>query len=85
MASDRVWYDPIRSAFHAATYIVCHTVVALIIIAATRIIALILEYFGDPRLYDVLPIRYIFDTMDLVIFLAFMVTGGISAWQAFKE
>jgi hypothetical protein len=85
MASERVWYDPVRSAVHAATYVVCHTVVALLIIAATRIIALILEYFGDPKLYDEFPVRYIFDTVDLVIFLAFLFTGAISAWYAFKE
>jgi len=40
---------------------------------------------GDPKLFDTIPLRYIFDGMDLAILIAFVVLGTVEAIMVFKR
>jgi hypothetical protein len=51
-------------AFRAAAFIVVHVGLALLIIAGIYIIQLGLLWLGDPKLFDWVPLRYVFDAMD---------------------
>lgn len=61
----------------AAAFIATHTFIALVLIGAIGLIHSALKGLGDPLLLDTLPLRYIFDVMDIAI-LAVFIIGGIS-------
>jgi hypothetical protein len=62
-----------------------HLATALILIFVISLAQLAIRKVGDPRLLDFLPIRYIFDTMDLALLALFLFFGTTSAYHAFKE
>ena len=85
MAEEARVRNVLRSALKSTTYVVAHTFVAVVILLATRFVAILLTRLGDPKLFDIVPMRYFFDAMDTVILLTFVVTGSFAAYQAFRE
>lgn len=81
----RRWSAPLAGALQAALHIAWHTFVALCLIGAIELIAYVLEQTGDHKLFDVVPLRYFFDAMDVCILLAFLVFGMIGAARWFRE
>lgn len=79
------WYAPFIKAANAGAYLVAHVFVALILIGAIFVIQLLLQAIGDPKLFDWLPLRYIFDGMDLGILAAFLLFGTVGAYYVFRE
>jgi hypothetical protein len=66
-------------------YLAAHLLVAAILIGVISAIQWLLKGFGDPKLYDWIPCRYIFDTMDGAILLVFLGFGIKDAVEAFRE
>lgn len=58
---------------------------AALIIGAIYLIQRLLVMAGDPMLFDKVPVRYIFDCMDLGILAAFLTLGTVEAVVVFKE
>lgn len=81
----RRWYAPIKSALRISLYIACHTFVAALIIGANESIAYLIKRLGDPKLFDVVPLRFCFDAVDACILLVFFVFGVAAAVINFKE
>ena len=79
------WYRPLQRAFRAATYLVAHAGLALLMVGLISLVQWTLNRNGDPKLFDVLPLRYIFDAIDLLILATFMIFGTAEAVQAFRE
>ena len=79
------WYAPLIKLFRAAIYIAAPTAVALLLITAIEIVAGWLHRTGDPKLWEWVPVRYLFDTMDLAILIAFIWYGTAEAIRAFRE
>jgi len=59
--------------------------VTLVLIGSTRLIAAALERVGDPKVFDTVPVRYLFDLMDVVFIVIFIFGSALSAVRAFKE
>jgi hypothetical protein len=55
------------------------------LVGAIEIVQYILLQLGDPKLFDTIPLRFIFDGMDLAILVAFVVLGTSEAISVFKE
>ena len=55
--------------------------VAIVLIAATRVITIALVREGDPKLFDEIPVRYFFDAMDVLILMGLMVATGLTMWK----
>jgi hypothetical protein len=85
MDGGEIWRSPVNSAIKSATYIGCHTFVTLVLISSTRLIAIALEELGDPKVFDSVPVRYLFDLMDVVFIVIFIFGSALSAVRAFKE
>ena len=79
------WYSSFGKALRWGSYVAAHAVVAIIILGAIYLIQQLLIMAGDPKLFDVIPLRYIFDGMDLGILLAFIVLGTLEAVRVFRE
>ena len=79
------WYAPFIKALRAGAYVAAHLLVAAALIGAIYAIQLLLRYIGDPKLFDWIPIRYIFDAMDAGILVAFIVFGIVDAILVFRE
>jgi hypothetical protein len=79
------WYRPLRRAIWPACYLVAHALVALLIIGLISFIQYVLKFDGDPKLFDVVPLRYLFDVMDIAILLLFLVFGTLEGIQVFRE
>lgn len=69
----------------ACFFVAAHLIVALILIGAIYIVQVFLLSVGDPKLFDRIPVRYLFDAMDLFILLEFVVFGTIDACYEFSE
>ena len=78
------WYAPFIRALRAGIYLATHVLVAAILIGAIYVVQWLLGYAGDPKLFDWIPIRYIFDAMDAGILITFIVFGTIEAVRAFQ-
>jgi len=79
------WYAPLIKLLRAAIYIAAPTAVALLLITAIEIVAGWLHRTGDPKLWDWVPVRYLFDTMDLAILIVSIWYGTAEAIRAFRE
>ena len=79
------WYRPLQKALRAATYLVAHAGLALLMVGLISLVQWALNRDGDPKLFDVLPLRYIFDAIDLLILATFMIFGTAEAVQVFRE
>jgi hypothetical protein len=55
--------------------------VAVVLVGAIEFIQKLILRLGDPKLFDIVPLRYIFDGMDL----AFLVIGTLEAIAVFRE
>ena len=40
---------------------------------------------GDPKLFDRIPVKYIFDAMDVFVLVVFVVFGTAEAYVVFQE
>ena len=77
-----------RSAYKAlvwGAYVAGHTFVTGVIIIAVWGVQTLLAWAGDPKLFDWIPLRYIFDVVDLAIVVAFIVFGTSEAIVVFRE
>ena len=79
------WYRPLQKALRAATNLVAHAGLALLMVGLISLVQWALNRDGDPKLFDVLPLRYIFDAIDLLILATFMIFGTAEAVQVFRE
>jgi len=64
--------------------LVAHFVVACLFIGIIFAIQSLLIVFGDPKLLDAVPLRYIFDGMDGGILVAFVILGTLDAVRVFR-
>jgi hypothetical protein len=78
------WYRPFKKAFRSFCYLLAHTLVAVTIIAVIEAIRAVIEWFGNPKLFDFLPLRYIFDAVDVSILTVFLIFGTAEAIREFK-
>jgi hypothetical protein len=59
--------------------------VTIVLIAVVHGIQWLVILAGDPKLFDVLPLRYLLDGMDLTLLLVFVVLGTMEAVRVFRE
>jgi len=69
----------------AGAYLLAHLLVSMIIVAICAAVQKVLLWDGDPKLFDAVPLRYVFDAIDLGILVAFLVFGTREAWKVFAE
>jgi hypothetical protein len=79
------WYSAFETAWRWGSYIAAHALVAVVLVGAIEFIQKLILRLGDPKLFDIVPLRYIFDGMDLAILLAFLVIGTLEAIAVFRE
>jgi hypothetical protein len=79
------WRKPWATALFVGMHLLAHLVTALVLIAVISLAQAFVRDVGDPRLLDFLPIRYIFDLMDLALLAQFLYFGTLSAYNAFRE
>jgi hypothetical protein len=79
------WYSAFETAWRWGSFILAHALVAIVLLAAIVLVQRLVLQAGDPRLFDRVPLRYIFDGMDLAILVAFLVLGTVEAVMVFKR
>jgi hypothetical protein len=79
------WYAPLVSALRAAIFLAAHVLLAATLIGAIWVIQWLLADAGDPKLFDWIPIRYMFDVMDAGILAVFIWFGVKGAIEVFRE
>ncbi len=79
------WYRRFGRAFRAGTFLVAHALLALLLIGAIAVVKRAVIWDGDPKMFDFLPIRYIFDGVDLLLLATFMVFGTNEAIEVLRE
>jgi hypothetical protein len=79
------WYSAFETAWRWGSYVAAHALVAVVLVGAIEFIQKLILRLGDPKLFDIVPLRYIFDGMDLAILLAFLVIGTLEAIAVFRE
>ena len=75
----------VRRTLKIILYAACHTAGAAAFIVAVGVLHILLGWFGDPKLFGVMPIAYLVDLMDLIVLLLF--TGFVvrEAIDVFRE
>lgn len=61
-----------------------HALVAILLLAVVAGLQRLVLQAGDPRLFDIIPLRWVFDGMDLGIIVAFLIIGTLEAVRVFK-
>jgi hypothetical protein len=78
------WYSAFQTAWRWGSFIAAHAIVALLLLAVIVTIQWVVLRVGDPKLFDKIPLRYIFDGMDLGILAAFVILGTAEAIAVFR-
>lgn len=82
------FFRPIMGALRAALMLVCHLLVATIILIVIRGVEYAMHVLwaqNDPLLFDQFPLRYLFHAMDIGVIVLFIVFGLINAARVFRE
>ncbi len=82
---EKRWYAPLLTALMVAEVLAGHIVGGTIVLAGGFWLHHILIENGDPKLYDLLPWRYVVDSADLTIMIALTVFGIIAIRRMEKE
>jgi hypothetical protein len=79
------WYAPLIKALRAAAFFVAHTFLAILIIGLVSLLKAALQWLGDPKLFDWMPLSYVFDMMDATALIVFICFGTLEAVRVFRE
>lgn len=79
------WYSAFETAWRWGSFIAAHALVAMLLLGVIALLQWLVLQLGDPKLFDRIPLRYVFDGMDLGILVAFVVIGTIEAVIVFKR
>ena len=67
------WYAPFKNAWRLGCCFVAHALSAGVLIGAMALLSWLLSLDGEPRLYGIVPLKYTFDTIEVCIFVVFVV------------
>jgi hypothetical protein len=79
------WYSPFKKAFLSGCHLLAHTFVAVLIVGLVSLVQRVLIWDGDRKLFDIFPLRYIFDLSDVALLAVFLVFGTLQAIHVFRE
>jgi hypothetical protein len=68
-----------RTAWYSI-FLVSHLFVTLLFIGGVALVRYAIYRMGDPKLFDFVPIGYLFDGMDVLIWVGFVVDCGME-WR----
>ena len=80
-----VWHRSFKKGIAWGSYVAAHALVTVVLICVIAGIQRLLIWIGDPKLFDWVPLRYIFDVVDLGILAAFIFFGTREAVHVFRE
>jgi hypothetical protein len=72
-------------ALQAIAFLGIHIGIAVMFIWAIWLVQISLTAVGDPRLFDVMPVRFVFDAIDVGIGLAFFLFGILEVCVIYRE
>jgi hypothetical protein len=78
------WYSAFETAWRWGSFIAAHALVGLVLVGVVYVFQRLLLQLGDPKLFDIIPLRYVFDGMDIGILVAFVVFGTLEAIVVFR-
>lgn len=81
----RTFRETALQAIRAAAFLALHTALALVLICAITGVHIFLHWVGEPKLFDWIPLRYLFDVLDLGVIVFFIVGGVSDARSAFRD
>jgi hypothetical protein len=87
MENDDPWWGPVLRALRAAAAFIGHICLAIIIITGIWSLENYIHYLWEerePMLFDRVPLKWLFDAVDLSILLVFAVWGTIEANRKLK-
>ena len=79
---------PFKRALLAAAVLLSHLLVVCVMLLVFKGVEIMFQHLwesDDPMIYDQLPLRYLFNTIDVVMILTFMWYAWKSAAKAFRE
>ncbi len=79
------WHHPFVRALRACAYLIAHGFICLVLLGIVSLLQWAAMMGGDPKLFDSVPLRYIFDVIDLAIIIVFLVFGTKEAIAVFRE
>jgi len=85
MGNQEPWFGSLERAFRAALALVGHLALGLLMLGGIWVTEHWFRWLwgeAEPMLYGRVPLRYLFDTMDVAILIVFTVWG---AWEAHRQ
>ena len=79
------WYSAFETALRWGSFIAAHALVAMLLLGVVALIQWLVLKLGEPKLFGIIPLGYIFDSMDLAILIAFIVLGTLEAVMVFRK
>jgi hypothetical protein len=79
------WYSAFQKALRWGSFIAAHALVAMLLLGAVALIQWLVLQLGEPKLFGIIPLGYVFDSMDLGILIAFIVIGTAEAIVVFRR
>ena len=73
-----------RLAVAQGVFILCHGVVATLMLLVMRGLQWAVEAAHPDPLFDVVPVRYIFDGMDAILLALFVLISSLEAFHIFR-
>lgn len=82
------FWEALLKPLRAAVFIFTHTVLALLVLVSIYGVERFIAYLWqqrEPLLLDFVPLRYLFDAIDIGVLTIFGFRGILAAYRAFKD
>jgi hypothetical protein len=79
------WYAAFQTAWRWGSFTRAHAIVPMLLMGVIALLQWLVLKLGDPLLFDRIPLRYIFDGMDVGILIAFVTLGTVAAVVVFRR
>ncbi len=80
------WHYPFKKAFRIGCFLLSHLIVACLLIAMIEVVDWALHVDGKEKLlFDVFPLKYLFQAMEVGIIFLLTVSVVKDAWEIAKE
>jgi hypothetical protein len=78
------WYQPFVKALRVGAFLLAHVLTAALLVTLLSGFSWLLHSLGNPKLFEQVPVSYVFDAMDLMVLVVFVIFGLVEAVTVFR-
>jgi hypothetical protein len=82
-----MYHNEIRRLARAVIFLIAHAVILVVLLLCVMGVEAIMHHLGagEHKMFDKIPLSWIFDASEVGLIAAFAIAGGRQAWRRFND